>query len=74
MNMNMNMNSNINMKVERVWQNDPASHSEVLTLAAHYIVGVYNRTQLQCTRGNLSPDACERKAAIQHPVMCPKLT
>ena len=68
------MNSNMNIKVERVWQNDPASHSEVVTLAADYIVGVYNRTQQQSTRGNLSPDACERKAATQHPVMCPKLT
>ena len=65
---------NMNMKVERVWQNDPASHSEVITLAADYIVGFYNSTQLQCTRGNLSPDACERKPATQHPVMCPKLT
>ena len=41
---------NMNMKVERVWQNDPASHSDVVTLAAHYIVGVYNSTQLQYTR------------------------
>ena len=65
---------NMNKKVERVWQNDRASHSEVITLVAHYIVGVYNCTPLKCTRGNLSTDACERKAAIQHPVMCPKLT
>ena len=72
--MNMNMNMNMNMKVERVWQNDFASHSEVITHAAHYIVGVYNSTQLHCTRGNLLSDACERKAAIQHPVMCPKFT
>ena len=74
MNLNLNMNMNMNMKVERVWQNDPASHSEVITLAADYIVGVYNSMQLQCTRGNLSYDACERKPATQHPVTCPKLT
>ena len=72
--MNMNMNMNMSMKVERVWQNDLASHSEVITLAVNYIVGVYNSTQLKCTRGNLSPDACERKPATQHPVMCPKFT
>jgi transposase InsO family protein len=57
----------LNLKMERVWQKDYANHSEAMTDVADYIVGFYNSTRLHSKLGNLSPNAFERKSAIQHP-------
>jgi len=58
----------LNLKMERVWQKDYANHSEAMTDVADYIVGFYNSTRLHSKLGNLSPNAFERKSAIQHPI------
>jgi putative transposase len=58
----------LNLKMERVWQKDYANHSEAMTDVADYIVGFYNCTRLHSKLGNLSPNAFERKSAIQHPI------
>ena len=54
--------------MERVWQKDYANHSEAMIDVADYIVGFYNCTRLHSKLGNLSPNAFERKSAIQHPI------
>ena len=36
----------LNLKMERVWQQDYASHCEAITHVAHYIVGFYNCIRL----------------------------
>jgi hypothetical protein len=38
--------------MERVWQKDYASRSEVITGVAEYIVGFYNCTRLASKLGN----------------------
>ena len=58
----------LNLKMERVWQKDYANHSEAMVDVADYIVGFYNCTRLHSTLGNLSPNAFERKSAIQQPI------
>ena len=64
----------MNLKVERVWQKDYANHSEAITDVADYIVGFYNSTRLHSRLGNLSPNAFERKSAIQHPIDLSEIT
>jgi transposase InsO family protein len=64
----------LNLKMERVWQKDYANHSEAMTDVADYIVGFYNSTRLHSKLGNLSPNAFERKSAIQHPIDVSEIT
>ena len=64
----------LNLEMERVWQKDYANHSEAITDVADYIVGFYNSTRLQSKLGNLSPNALERKSAIQHPIDVSEIT
>jgi putative transposase len=64
----------LNLKMERVWQKDYANHSEAMTDVADYIVGFYNCTRLHSKLGNLSPNAFERKSAIQHPIDVSEIT
>ena len=64
----------LNLKMERVWQKDYANHSEAMTDVADYIVGFYNCTRLHSKLGNLSPNAFERKSAIQHPIDLSEIT
>ena len=55
----------LNLKMERVWQQDYANHTEAIADVADYIVGFYNCTRLHSTLGNLSPNAFERESAKQ---------
>lgn len=64
----------LNLKMERVWQKDYANHSEAINDVADYIVGFYNSTRLHSKLGNLSPNAFERKSAIQHPIDVSEIT
>lgn len=64
----------LNLKMERFWQKDYANHSEAMTDVADYIVGFYNSTRLHSKLGNLSPNAFERKSAIQHPIDVSEIT
>jgi len=64
----------LNLKMERVWQKDYANHSEAMVDVADYIVGFYNCTRLHSTLGNLSPNAFERKSAIQPPIDLSEIT
>jgi transposase InsO family protein len=45
-----------------------------MTDVADYIVGFYNSTRLHSKLGNLSPNAFERKSAIQHPIDVSEIT
>jgi putative transposase len=58
----------LNLKMERIWQQDYANHSEAMTDVADYIVGFYNCTRLHSTLGNLSPNAFEHESAKQLPI------
>jgi transposase InsO family protein len=58
----------LNLKMERVWQQDYANHSEAMTDVADYIVGFYNCKRLHSKLGNLSPNAYERESAKQQSI------
>lgn len=45
-----------------------------MTDVADYSAGVYNCTRLRSKLGNLSPNAFERKSAIQHPIDVSEIT
>jgi transposase InsO family protein len=64
----------MNLKMARVWQKDYANHSQAMTDVADYIVGFYNCTRLHSKLGNLSPNAFERKSAIQYPIDVSEIT
>ncbi len=58
----------LNLKMERVWQNDYANHTEARRDVTDYVVGFYNNVRLHSTLGYLPPTAYERKTAAQHPI------
>ena len=64
----------LNLKMERVWQQDYANHSEAMIDVADYIVGFYNCTRLHSTLGNLSPNAFERESAKQRSIDVSEIT
>ena len=64
----------LNLELERVWQKDYANHLEATNDIADYIVGFYNCTRLHSKLGNLSPNAFERKSAIQHSIDVSEIT
>ena len=66
----------LNLKMERVWQKekDYANHSEAITDVADCIVGFYNSKRLHSKRGNLSPNAFERKSTTQPPIDVSEIT
>ena len=45
----------LNLKMERVWQNQYANHSEARKDIADYIVNFYNSTRLHSTLNYQSP-------------------
>ena len=64
----------LNLKMERVWQQDYANHTEAIADVADYIVGFYNCTRLHSTLGNLSPNAFERESAKQRSIDVSEIT
>ncbi|MFZ3083142.1 IS3 family transposase, partial [Rhodoferax ferrireducens] len=58
----------LNLKMERVWQQDYANHTEARNDIADYIVSFYNSQRLHSTLGNLPPNAFEQKSAIKQPI------
>ena len=64
----------LNLKMERVWQQDYANHSEALRDVTDYIVGFYNSTRLYSTLGYLPPNAYEFKMAAQQPIDVSEIT
>lgn len=63
----------LNLKMERVWQQDYANHSEAQRDITDYIVSFYNGTRLHSKLGYLSPAVYERKMAAMHLSRCLKL-
>ena len=64
----------LNLKMERVWQNDYANHTEAMNDVAHYIVSFYNSQRLHSKLGNLPPNAFEQKSAIKQPINVCEIT
>jgi transposase InsO family protein len=53
----------LNLKMERVWRQDYANHTEAARDITDYIVAFYNTTRLHSALGNLPPAVFERKQA-----------
>ena len=64
----------LNLKMERVWQQDYANHSEAQRDITDYIVSFYNGTRLHSKLGYLSPAAYERKMAAIPPISVSEIT
>ena len=64
----------LNLKMERVWQQDYANHTEVTNDIADYIVGFYNSIRLHSKLGNLSSNAFERESTSKKPIKLSKIT
>lgn len=58
----------LNLKMERVWQQDYANHTEARNDIADYIVSFYNSQRLHSKLDNLPPNAFEQKSAIKQPI------
>lgn len=58
----------LSLKMERVWQQDYANHSEAMRDIADYIVGFYNNVRLHSKLGNLPPSAYEAQMAAVSPI------
>ena len=53
----------LSLKMERVWQEGCANHSETIHDVADYIVNFYNSVRLHSKLGYLSPNAFEQESA-----------
>jgi transposase InsO family protein len=56
----------LNLKMERVWRQDYANHSEASNDVTDYIVAFYNNIRLHSTLGNLPSNVFEKKWEIQN--------
>ena len=62
----------LNLKIERVYQQCYANHSEAMLDVADYIVGFYNRTRLQSTLGICHPMLLSVNRQFNLLLICPK--
>jgi len=64
----------LNLKMQGVWQNYYANHTEAITDIADYIVNFNNAVRLHSILGNLSPIAFEHQSATIKPIEVSEIT